>query len=577
MTGFTGGLNGRYMALPRRLLGGAAQLAYRDRSWRDLLLPVVGGCAMGTLLFPWAAPGFAAGGVLAALASAVPAMRKHGMSDGIFFLGHDRETGKGLWLTEEDVRRHTLVLGESGPGKTEAMLGLAENALDWSSGFLFCDGKGEVSLYARVYALARMWGREDDLLVLNMMASNRKPGEPYIHSNTLNPFSGLSPEALALMVLSLLDVVGDDRWKGRAEILLTGLARALFWLGERDGTEVDVGTIRDHLNLKSLMRLADAGAYPDMPVEIREGVSRYLESLPGYEADRGFRQPQVTLDQHGYLEMQFYVALAPLADIYGHLFRAGNVDIDMEDVIRGRRIVVVMMPSLERSGGEVARLGRLVMESFKETVSTLLGNGPKGPDLVSRAPFSAMFDEVQGYAAPGAARMASQARALGINLTFGATDMSALKKVGETEANAIFANCDTKIFLRTGDANGNGDTPPVAAPGAGSHGDRSGPVPAGRMATEEELSSGLFVRHNGGLTIRYVGRDEALEEADRINPRDLRLMKPGEMTVLHKHRIFHAAAPQVEDTLSVDRKDLTITVNHLVALRPRKRGEGAAS
>jgi type IV secretory pathway VirB4 component len=41
----------------------------------------------------------------------------------------NRDTGKQVWLTNDDCRQHFLVVGTTGAGKTEALLGFAANAL----------------------------------------------------------------------------------------------------------------------------------------------------------------------------------------------------------------------------------------------------------------------------------------------------------------------------------------------------------------------------------------------------------------------------------------------------------------
>ena len=40
-----------------------------------------------------------------------------GMSDGILYLGNDRETGEEIWFTNNDARTHCLYLGTTGSGK----------------------------------------------------------------------------------------------------------------------------------------------------------------------------------------------------------------------------------------------------------------------------------------------------------------------------------------------------------------------------------------------------------------------------------------------------------------------------
>ncbi len=154
-----------------------------------------------------------------------PENGKPSKSKGIFFLGNEIKTGKEVWLTNSDCRQHFLLLGTTGTGKTEALLGFASNAVSWGSGCLFIDGKGDVSTFASFYALARRYGREDDILVINYMTGNQDVGSGggRLRSNTMNPFSHGASDTLTNMIVSLMDDVGGDgaMWKGRATAMLT--------------------------------------------------------------------------------------------------------------------------------------------------------------------------------------------------------------------------------------------------------------------------------------------------------------------------------------------------------------------
>ena len=146
--------------------------------------------------------------------------RQSELAQGIIFMGNEISTNKEIWLSNSDCRQHFLVLGTTGAGKTETLLGFAANALSWGSGFLFCDGKGDVSLFAKIYAMARRMGREDDIVVLNYMTGNTESPETEgkLRSNTLNPFSTGTSDSLSQLIISLMEDTGNEgaMWKGRA-------------------------------------------------------------------------------------------------------------------------------------------------------------------------------------------------------------------------------------------------------------------------------------------------------------------------------------------------------------------------
>ena len=384
--------------------------------------------------------------------------------DGILYIGNQKRSNSELWISNSDARTHFLYLGTTGAGKTEGLKSLVTNALTWGSGFVYVDGKADTDLWASIYALARRFGRDDDMMVLNYMTGN---SDNTTVSNTMNPFSYGSASYLTNMMVGLMDEAGGDTamWKGRAVSLMGALMPALTWRREHQDILLDVQVIRDALNFKDLIKLARD---KDIPDRIRKGIKGYLDTLPGYvdEAfdDNGDEKPPgpgnpgadmtVPRQQHGYLTMQFTRSLQSLADEYGHIFRTQLADIDMMDIVLNRRIMLVLIPALEKSGDEAANLGKIVAANIKGMMGATLGTTVEGEwetvieNKVTRSnsPFMTVFDEVGYYTASGMAVMAAQARSLGFSLVFSAQDLPALEKRVKEEARSITANCNIKIF-----------------------------------------------------------------------------------------------------------------------------------
>ena len=384
--------------------------------------------------------------------------------DGIMFVGNQQKTNRELWLSNNDARTHILYLGTTGSGKTEGLKSLIANALTWGSGFVYVDGKADTDLWASIYAMARRFGREDDLMILNYMTGNR---DAATLSNTMNPFSYGSASYLTNMMVGLMDEAGGDTamWKGRAVSLMGALMPALTYKRDKDELLLDVQVIRDALNFKDLVRLSREKTVPE---RIRKGLKGYLDTLPGYVDDafddNGDEKPPgpgnpgadmtVPRQQHGYLTMQFTRSLQSLADEYGHIFRTQLADIDMMDIVLNRRMMLVLIPALEKSGDEAANLGKIIAANIKGMMGATLGSDVEGDwETVienkatrSNSPFITVFDEVGYYTASGMAVMAAQARSLGFSLIFAAQDLPALEKRVKEEARSITANCNIKIF-----------------------------------------------------------------------------------------------------------------------------------
>jgi intracellular multiplication protein IcmO len=383
------------------------------------------------------------------------------MADGILYLGNDKDSGEEIWFTNSDARTHCLYLGTTGSGKTFGLKSYACNALCWSSGFIYIDGKADTDLWSTLSAMARRFGRDDDLLIMNYMTGN---ATGRVASNTMNPFSSGSASYLTNMLVSLMpDSEGDNAmWKERAVALVSALMPCLVWKRENQNIPLSIGVIRQYLTFKAVIKLARDSVVPEF---LRAAVKAYLNELPGYVDnvfdDNGDEKPgdgqtdtSTPRQQHGYLSMQFTRSMQSLGDDYGFIFDTQAADIDMLDVVLNRRILVVLIPALEKSSDETANLGKIISSTLKGMMGATLGNTVEGDTATaienkptnSSTPFIAIFDEVGYYTAQGMAVMAAQARSLGFSLVFAGQDLPALEKRVKEEARSITANCNIKLF-----------------------------------------------------------------------------------------------------------------------------------
>ncbi len=397
-----------------------------------------------------------------------------GKSEGILYIGNtsdkdNPDCGQEIWFTNNDARTHILYLGTTGSGKTEGLKALVTNALAWGSGYVYVDGKADTDLWASLYATARRFGRDDDLLVINYMTGNSDDGSL---SNTMNPFSTGSSSYLANMVVGFMPEAGGDNamWKERAVALMFGLMPALTFKRDHQGMLMDIGTVRDNIELKPIIKLSRD---PTLPDRISHGLQGYLNTLPGFVDaafdDEGNEKPpqpdqpmydlQIARQQHGYLSMQFTRSLQMLADEYHYIFKAQLADVEVLDVVINRRILITLIPALEKSGDEAANLGKIVANTLKGMMGATLGNQIEGSWEIAvgskqtraSSSFMTVFDEVGYYTAKGMAVMAAQARSLGFSLVFAAQDIPSLEKTIKVEARSITGNCNIKIFGRLED------------------------------------------------------------------------------------------------------------------------------
>jgi intracellular multiplication protein IcmO len=404
-----------------------------------------------------------------------PGIGTPNVARGIAFFGNDRKTGEELWFANEDLRTHALIFGSTGSGKTEALVSLAYNALVQASGFIYVDGKGDNSLYAKIFSMVRSMGREDDLLLINFMTGARDiigPQEKRL-SNTLNPFCQGSSSMLTQLVVSLMGSSGQssdgDMWKNRAISFVEALMKLLVYMRDEGALLLDANTIRNYFDLARIEAIVLDKVFPrddqeslnieSVPKLVTDPIRNYVFNLPGYNKEKKGKQVSQVLEQHGFITMQLVRVFSSLADTYGHIIRTNLAEVDFKDVVLNRRILVVLLPALEKSPDELSNLGKVIVSSLKAMMAAGLGDQVEGDyrDVILRKPTNAptpymcILDEYGYYAVQGFAVVPAQARSLGFSAIFAGQDLPAFQKASKEEAASIGANTNIKICMKLED------------------------------------------------------------------------------------------------------------------------------
>ncbi len=471
---------------------------------------------------------------------------KPSISSGIYFFGNDRKTDDELWFNDSDMRTHALIFGSTGSGKTVALTSIVFNALIQGSGFIYVDGKGDNALFANIFSLVRSVGREDDLLLINFMTGARDiigPQEKRL-SNTMNPFCTGSSSMLTQLVVSLM---GDDKngsgdmWKGRAIAFVEALMRVLVAMRDAGHILLDANTIRNYFELTKLEPMVmdkiflREGQEPvdleGLPSVILEPMTNYVVNLPGYNRDKKGKQVSQVLEQHGYITMQLTRVFSSLADTYGHIIRTNLPEVDLRDVVLNRRILVVLLPALEKSPDELANLGKIIIASLKAMMAAGLGDEVEGTysqvierkPTNARNPFLCVLDEYGYYAVQGFAVVPAQARSLGFSVIFAGQDLPAFQKASKEEAASIGANTNIKICMKLEDPMETWDF-------------------FMKSAGESHVAVvGGFQSDAGSLSGQYMdSRSAQMEKRSRIDLLDLKEQREGEAHIFFKSRIVRA-------------------------------------
>ena len=357
--------------------------------------------------------------------------------DGIEMICIRVDADDGLFLIDNFIVTHN----------TELLLGMVSQSLIWSSGFLFIDGKGTGEFHARVWSLARRFGRQDDYRILNFTGDSSIGDQPStgsnMQSNTINPFSHGTPDQLMNLIVSLMSDDGSksNMWQQRA------------------------------------------------------------------------------------------MALGSLADDFGHIFCTPIGEVDMEDIVLNRRILVVLLPALQKAPEEMQNCGRIVVALLKMMMgnvagSELVGNKQGLVDAKSTnsvSPFIVIMDEAGYYMVKGIDVMMAQARSLGFMMVIAGQDMAAMQYISPQIAETAAANSRLTIAGATEDAHRTWQFLKRKFSTAR--------VP---VVTGQRLESGLMGQ-------RLVDRpDVSFVEKDRIRIDELQKLSVGEFYYLMESRLVRA-------------------------------------
>jgi hypothetical protein len=390
---------------------------------------------------------------------------KRTLGKGITFLGREISTKLEVWSADSDLRTHMLMLGTTGSGKTEALLGIVFNALVQNSGFVYIDGKGDPKLLENVFRLCRFTGRDDELLAVSFLTSGRDFLEKQFDrtSNTAAPFAMGSSGMITELQISLMDDStggGADMWKGRAIAFISALNKPMCYFRDKGYLLLEPNSYMDFFELPILERMVfeKKVTFNGVEIEIKdelfdrvlEPLKAFILTLPGYSHNKRGEQEQKTLEQFGFIVMQLTRLFGDMSYTYAHLFSTALGEVDMNDVVLNRRILAILLPALERAPDSLKMLGKIIVGQIKQMMAGSLGNRVEGitreiidsRPTAAKVPMYVVLDEYGYYAVVGFAVAPAQARSLGfpqplasrIRLADGSTKTMGSIKAGDVIA-----------------------------------------------------------------------------------------------------------------------------------------------
>ncbi|MCZ4337816.1 hypothetical protein [Shewanella colwelliana] len=392
--------------------------------------------------------------------------RTVGRPEGIGYMGIDRRTGQECWITSDKMRRHLMYLATTGGGKTVGLTTFTITfALVMGSGYSYIDGKAQLDLSVEHVTNAFRFGRGLDFLMVSYITGGKDhwgaiSDDKGMTSNTFNPHQTASYSQVAELHKSLLDGDGDI-WAKRAESFSDALTKVLVYLRDSGEINLSVESYVPYLSLEALGKLAGR---PDIP-DIAAGQLRgFIRTIPGMKENfytsllSGNPVDSSTIyDQFGFVTMQIIPLLNMLVGDYAYIFKCIQGQVSQVDVVINRRIMMVLLPALEKSQSSLANLGRISLAAQKTMMGSSLGSTFEGSvhkniknnSTSALTPFISINDEVGYYFVEGTAVSAAQARSLWLMMLYCGQDLPAMKRLSDIaakETDSVWGNTVTKLF-----------------------------------------------------------------------------------------------------------------------------------
>lgn len=469
---------------------------------------------------------------------------------GIICFGNDVDKfDKSVWFSKEELQTHILLLGTTGSGKTQTILSFLYQFLAQGSGYIFVDAKGDITTWFYIFSMARSLGLEDNLTVINYITAGISTTGKLEskRSNTINLFQMGSSESLMELLSSMKGGSSggsDDMWSQRADALGRSVLRALVELRDMGDIVLGVDTIREHLVLSEVEKLAQDERLSDLA---KTSLKSYLAELPGWaeslnDGPQAEHARQKAGEQHNYLTMQFTYALEMLSGTYSYIAKTDVGEINFKDVIANRRLVYIMLPSMEKSPDSLKALAKLIITNIRSALTNLMRGekltGSKSTLLDARPtnspiPYPMVFDEYGSYAVEGFGDVAAQARSLGVCCLFAGQDIASFEKAGREEAKRIFGNTNIKMFMKLEDED------------------------SANMAKERGGTAYIYqstgAERKEGKKGFYESRSYRLDSVERIDPKELVGLQAGEAYIcygkdLWKVKTFYGDFPQYNES-----------------------------
>lgn len=373
-------------------------------------------------------------------AKALEDARKKGkQSIGKYLVGFELDTGKPLWVEDEEMCSHGCVFAKTGVGKTlwlESLI-FQQMARGRASGCTFIDAKRDSGTLAHIILMALITGRIEDLIVID-------PFDP-IHSYNFVMTNQRADVKARKVLRAGLPPTSDQSTTKHYDRLAADSIYRMVRAMESFGLswsirDIAVALSAFHVSYPHLRNMLHKIGARQAMVELGHLASSYRSVKGQLDTAR------ITDNLRGIASELHSIAGSQM----GGIFCTKYTDLTLTDAILRGKIIYFMLPRLEEAES-AARMVKLFREDLEVSIGEITSsrqNNLEDPHLV-------IVDEGSSTFGPTWANLFELARKGRFSLLFGAQSAGGLtdESLGLSEAfyERVMANVNLKVMMRVGD------------------------------------------------------------------------------------------------------------------------------
>ncbi len=356
-----------------------------------------------------------------------------------YLLGFELETGKPLWVSDDDMCGHACVFAKTGVGKTlwvESLI-MQQMARGRASGCTFIDAKRDSGVLAHIILMATLTGRIEDLIVID-------PFDPVHSYNFVLTNQRADVKARKVLRAGLpptSDQSATKHYDRLAADSVYRMVRAMEAMGL-------AWSIKDVAVALSAFQIA----YPQLrgmltKIGARQALVELGHLASSYRTAKGSLDTTRLSDNLRGIASELHSISG--SDI-GKIFCTKYTDLNLTDAILRGKIIYFMLPRLE----EAESAARMV-KVFREDLEVAIGEITSSREFKLEDPHLVIIDEGSSTFGPTWANLFELARKGRFSLIFGAQSTGGLtdESLGLSEAfyERVMANVNIKVMMRLGD------------------------------------------------------------------------------------------------------------------------------